>query len=270
VHCMMAGIKVINDGSALSGEHSRGAPATATYSKGKSSTATLEQVAGLTASVSKAIHRDSETLDVQDRIAALETLKLLPAGELDDHVAKLNNRWTQSCRNQSDEGTIDSLQHIFRSNRSFYEDELTTSNGGGCLMRVLDTGPGDFGDAISCSLRAIELTDFAPHAALTYAWRSTDATDEIMVNGLTGIPVTGSLHRALRPLRQHNVESVWIDALCINQATDTERSAQVALMKQIHQSARVVYVWLGHVLSSVQMTRSQLSVQNTRCLQEVH
>ncbi|KAK7458425.1 HET domain-containing protein [Colletotrichum acutatum] len=39
--------------------------------------------------------------------------------------------------------------------------------------------------------------------------------------------------------------SVWIDAICIDQASDDERNAQVAMMAEIYQRAKTVVVWLG-------------------------
>jgi hypothetical protein len=38
---------------------------------------------------------------------------------------------------------------------------------------------------------------------------------------------------------------IWIDAICINQSSDTERNHQVAKMKMIYEQAREVVVWLG-------------------------
>jgi hypothetical protein len=38
---------------------------------------------------------------------------------------------------------------------------------------------------------------------------------------------------------------LWIDALCINQDDDYERSAQVAIMGRIYQTARRVISWIG-------------------------
>jgi hypothetical protein len=38
---------------------------------------------------------------------------------------------------------------------------------------------------------------------------------------------------------------IWIDALCINQSDESERSAQVSVMNQIYGKAKRVIVWLG-------------------------
>ena len=39
--------------------------------------------------------------------------------------------------------------------------------------------------------------------------------------------------------------TIWVDAICINQADAREREAQVQLMGQIFQFATSVYIWLG-------------------------
>ena len=38
---------------------------------------------------------------------------------------------------------------------------------------------------------------------------------------------------------------LWVDALCINQESPTERNHQVGLMAEIYQGARLVTIWLG-------------------------
>jgi Heterokaryon incompatibility protein (HET) len=50
--------------------------------------------------------------------------------------------------------------------------------------------------------------------------------------------------RLSRPLQQR-VSAIWIDALCIDQANISERTAQVRMMGQIYSGAERVMVWLG-------------------------
>jgi hypothetical protein len=42
----------------------------------------------------------------------------------------------------------------------------------------------------------------------------------------------------------------WIDAICIDQSSNPERSHQVAMMRQIYAHAALVVVWLGSVADS--------------------
>ena len=86
------------------------------------------------------------------------------------------------------------------------------------------------------------------YVALSYVWGDPSITKEIFIDGHS-VQVTENLEAALRTLRGSPRISqgfkVWIDAICIDQSNLTERSAQVARMKDIYASARFVVVWLG-------------------------
>ena len=84
----------------------------------------------------------------------------------------------------------------------------------------------------------------------------------ITVNGLS-VPVTANLHSALRRLRAERVECVWVDALCINQQDDEERSHQVRRMDAIFQSANQVAVWLGDAQDMAEADINTLSAEDT-------
>ena len=67
----------------------------------------------------------------------------------------------------------------------------------------------------------------------------------IFVNGKS-FHIHSSLDAALRQLRQHDQERrLWIDAICINQEDNEEKSAPVALMRKVYSNAQRVVVWLG-------------------------
>lgn len=53
---------------------------------------------------------------------------------------------------------------------------------------------------------------------------------------------------ALKDLRQEEKDQVlWVDAICIDQKNDTERSAQVALMGRSYSETSHLLIWLGPV-----------------------
>lgn len=81
--------------------------------------------------------------------------------------------------------------------------------------------------------------------ALSYCWGDPSFCRQIWCNGrLYG--VTDNLYTALLQLRRpDNVRILWIDALCINQYDNQERSIQVTNMVRIYKNARRVEVWLG-------------------------
>ncbi|KAF1982758.1 hypothetical protein K402DRAFT_295350, partial [Aulographum hederae CBS 113979] len=81
--------------------------------------------------------------------------------------------------------------------------------------------------------------------ALSYAWESDKGTTIIQVDG-HHLQVTRNLAHALRRLRRPGVaRTLWVDAICINQSDNEEKSRQVGMMKNIYESASFVLIWLG-------------------------
>lgn len=70
----------------------------------------------------------------------------------------------------------------------------------------------------------------------------------IRVDGVE-FPVTVNLHEALLRLRDPAIERIiWIDAVCIDQDDDTEKTHQIGLMSKIYGQANRVIIWLGEAL----------------------
>lgn len=79
------------------------------------------------------------------------------------------------------------------------------------------------------------------YTALSYTWGLETETYPFACDGLE-LPVRGNLRDALCHLGE---ATVWIDAICINQADETEKFGQLKLMPQIYSNARQVVIWLG-------------------------
>ncbi len=86
------------------------------------------------------------------------------------------------------------------------------------------------------------------------ALSSTWGTDPDLVNidiNAHEYPVTRNLHDALQQFRHNQYNNrktkrkLWIDAVCIHQADNAEKSSQLMLMKDIYMGARNVLIWLG-------------------------
>lgn len=99
---------------------------------------------------------------------------------------------------------------------------------------------------LECTLVHSPLDATPPYEALSYAWGSgTVPGRPIMLDGL-GLNITAELEEALRRLRPlDSSRTMWIDAICINQADLAERNAQVVLMSDIYRRADRVIAWLG-------------------------
>jgi hypothetical protein len=66
--------------------------------------------------------------------------------------------------------------------------------------------------------------------------------------------MTDNLWRALRNLRHPDNERVlWVNALCINQSHDDERSKQVSLMHAVYTQAFSVEIWLGESFDNIEL-----------------
>ncbi|KAH7384948.1 heterokaryon incompatibility protein-domain-containing protein [Cadophora sp. MPI-SDFR-AT-0126] len=101
-------------------------------------------------------------------------------------------------------------------------------------------------DTIICSIHTADLDDeICMYNALSYEWGTErNGSFSILLSGKE-IVVTENLWRALRLLRyEQSALPLWVDALCINQTDDTERSSQVRQMGRIYQRASCVIAWL--------------------------
>ena len=118
-------------------------------------------------------------------------------------------------------------------------------------IRILTVLPGPFGSKIRIRLSHAKLDIKNPpsYEALSYTWGSNDLSHVIYVdteNEQKSLAVTQNLHSALRHLRNNSIpRTIWVDATCINQRDDEERSQQVARMADIYKSAANVLIWIG-------------------------
>ncbi|KAH6687766.1 heterokaryon incompatibility protein-domain-containing protein [Plectosphaerella plurivora] len=95
-------------------------------------------------------------------------------------------------------------------------------------------------------MSAVEIAAPPPFEALSYTWGSPDQPRRnVSISGFE-IDITESLDIALRNLRHENeIVTLWVDQVCINQATIDERMKQVALMSDVYSKATKVLIWLG-------------------------
>ncbi|EHK23063.1 uncharacterized protein TRIVIDRAFT_222322 [Trichoderma virens Gv29-8] len=113
-------------------------------------------------------------------------------------------------------------------------------------IRVLILHPGKKGSPVECTLKHGRLGSKLQFDALSYVWGSPAATEEITCNNRRR-KVGRNLYDALERLRLPDEDRIlWIDALCINQADNKEKTQQVRLMGEIYSRARRVLIWLGN------------------------
>lgn len=117
----------------------------------------------------------------------------------------------------------------------------------GSNIRLLCILPAsDYTSQVHCDCTPFELDDAPAYEALSYVWGDQTHREEIIVNGKS-MQVGIQLNHALRRLRQQSASRlVWVDAICINQNDNEEKSCQVRLMGIIYSQAIRVVVWLGN------------------------
>lgn len=103
---------------------------------------------------------------------------------------------------------------------------------------------------VTCSLQYACLDNHPRYTALSYAWGDPTIRKDIMMDGQR-IQVTMNLELALRHLLDEQQSlgsrprSLWVDAVCIDQQNEAERSHQVSQMGRIFRTAEETIIWLG-------------------------
>ena len=119
-------------------------------------------------------------------------------------------------------------------------------------IRVLTLMPGGYDYPLHGVLSHVSLHSNPHYEPLSYVWG--DPRDVIPMNISTtqdetafSVNVTLNLAAALRTLRYPDKgRDLWVDALCINQNDNDEKSYQVRLMLEIYKTPSVL-IWLGAV-----------------------
>ncbi|EXK28117.1 hypothetical protein FOMG_15567 [Fusarium oxysporum f. sp. melonis 26406] len=120
-------------------------------------------------------------------------------------------------------------------------------------IRLLELLQGYRLDTLSGRLFEVHLEQeiCPPYSALSYTW--ADDKGDTSLSRLIFLDqkqkvlhITRNCDRALRSLRQrHKSILLWVDSICINQSSPSERSHQVGLMKTIYSKATTVHAYVG-------------------------
>jgi Heterokaryon incompatibility protein (HET) len=130
-------------------------------------------------------------------------------------------------------------------------------------IRVLDLSPSRSpDDPLKGSLRVISLdSPFDSYNALSYTWGNSHPSPSLATSSPSPtsgpsrqilladkglLSVTENCYQGLLHVRSRwCTMPIWVDAICINQADNSERNVQVALMKETFERAGTTFVWLG-------------------------
>ncbi|KAK3698895.1 hypothetical protein LTR37_016772 [Vermiconidia calcicola] len=133
-------------------------------------------------------------------------------------------------------------------------------------IRLLKLLPAESNDdsPIQCQISVHRLDLDVKYDALSYCWGDPSNPPIIYLNDRR-LPVTRNLYEALQSLRERHVVPgwLWVNAICINQASIPERNYQVPLMNDIYSKAEQVHIWLGPEAEGIRHAMQRLS-DNTR------
>lgn len=111
--------------------------------------------------------------------------------------------------------------------------------------RFSNAGASEDEVSVSCAISHVSLDQPPPYFALSYTWGDASQKGHIFV-GEAPFYVTKSLEVALIHLTPEDEPlTLWIDALCIDQDDEVEKTEQVRQMQQIYSQAMSVITWLG-------------------------
>jgi hypothetical protein len=118
-------------------------------------------------------------------------------------------------------------------------------------IRLLTLHPAEhITDSIKCSIEIVNLlAEKDKYDALSYSWgMDSDGSGDAFLLTLDdkAFSITQNLWDGLKRIRRcKEPVRIWIDAVCINQNDDAEKSVQVVMMADIYAGAKTVRVWLG-------------------------
>jgi hypothetical protein len=113
-------------------------------------------------------------------------------------------------------------------------------------------------------LLTFNLEDAPKYEALSYVWGDGKEFKDITVDGQL-LRILRNLFDALQAVRYADSERlIWIDAICMNQRDNNEKSSQVKIMADIYGGADNVAIYLGQSTN-----QTEEGMQNLQALMDV-
>ena len=118
-------------------------------------------------------------------------------------------------------------------------------------IRLLEFEPPNNDPELRLRLRQpVDIDDTGSYRALSYTWNDDAPPNEVLAVTIDDIrtELSPSLISFLLHYRQrypNNLKPLWIDAVCIDQRSNGEKTRQLPLMGQVYQKAELTIVWLG-------------------------
>ena len=103
-------------------------------------------------------------------------------------------------------------------------------------IRLLTVEPGQYPDPVRCSLRHVVIDEepYPCFETISYCWGDSSKRSWLTIDGIT-VNVPASSKAAIQRMRLKDTTlTIWIDAICINQADLAERAMQVSFIDGIY------------------------------------
>ena len=101
------------------------------------------------------------------------------------------------------------------------------------------------GHVICGIIRHLSLNDNTTFVALSYGWGINLLKRPVVINWNV-FQVTENLAEALERFQDADwILPIWIDAICIHQEDDVEKSSQVQEMRNMYRAAQLILDWLS-------------------------
>lgn len=129
-------------------------------------------------------------------------------------------------------------------------------------IRLLRFQPADTETTVGVELTAHRLDALPVYHAISYTWGAPSETATISINGqLT--TVRRNCYYSLWQVRSHYPnEYIWIDSICIDQTSISEKNHQVQMMGQIYANANSVLACVGpHDAGSEQLVQRRVMAE---------
>jgi hypothetical protein len=133
------------------------------------------------------------------------------------------------------------------------------------LLQILPTSKRAIAksDCVNCRLFNISLDEQPEYEALSYTWGAQNDMCSILLNGYN-FEISRNLEAALIKLRASTPRTLWVDAICIDQANDYERNHQVTKIRLIYAMTKRIHVWIGVGFNGSRLTFTLLKLLRGR------
>jgi hypothetical protein len=130
---------------------------------------------------------------------------------------------------------------LFHSNEAFPYETIQASS----QIRVIELAPGEYGSPLEATWKIVDMQRPSYYEAVSHHWGPPGSRARISLPE-GHLQISSSISAALQQFRQTDVvRCLWIDSICINQADNTEKDAQVRIMRSIYHQADRTLIWLG-------------------------